>query len=343
MSSNTQPPRENPVLTAYESFVRDTPLVTRYILTSLAGSWFFSFFVNPRFALSTTPYFCVFKFEVYRIIFSPLVCDNFLSLVIAFLCFVDNGKRLEFSLGSTAFAWYMLTLALVTNTAFIALMFVLHEATGDKAYLFSRASGIWTILFGIIATECVEAHTIHPERRLFVLTVPTLYYPLALWALFVLVGRLDLGELISVGVGYAYGYGYLDKLKVGQARFNQWEDTILANFTRWEGWVVGHAAMGHDAWNNSASAPSGFSFFQQSSSQQAQEGSSQEGTSRFSSPTPADPSPTFPASGGRALGGARSSGTSPRRVAASDARVAMLEAAERRAKPGKNSNNDDNV
>jgi hypothetical protein len=46
--------------------------------------------------------------------------------------------------------------------------------------------------------------------------------------------------------------GHLDRFKMSESRFKQWEDTILANFARREGWVVGHAATGSDAWNNTS-------------------------------------------------------------------------------------------
>lgn len=200
----SQPPPPNPVLSAYEGFVRDTPLVTRYTLTTLLVSWFISFFMSPSLALGTIPYFCVFKFELYRIILSPLVCESTLTLIFAYICFIDNGKRLEFSMGSTAFGWYMLTLGLMTNVAFMLLMFVFYGLSGEQGFLWKRSSGIWTILFGLIATECTKAPP-NSQRRLFFITVPTIYYPLALWALFVLLGGIDFAELISIGVGYAYG------------------------------------------------------------------------------------------------------------------------------------------
>jgi hypothetical protein len=46
--------------------------------------------------------------------------------------------------------------------------------------------------------------------------------------------------------------GHLDRFKMPESRFKQWEDTILANFARREGWVVGQAATGSDAWNNTS-------------------------------------------------------------------------------------------
>lgn len=206
MSSNNPPPPPNPVLSAYESFVRDTPLVTRYTLSSQCISWFVSFFFNPSYALGTIPSFVVTKLEIYRIILSPLVCDSALSLVFAYLSFLDNGKRLEFSMGSTAFAWLMVTITVVTNVTFCILMFGLSGLTNEKGFLLSPSSGIWTVLFGIIAIECVKAPP-NSQRRFFFLTVPTIYYPLILWLIFsLLFGGLNLAFLISIGVGYAHGY-----------------------------------------------------------------------------------------------------------------------------------------
>lgn len=39
--------------------------------------------------------------------------------------------------------------------------------------------------------------------------IPAVYFPLALYGLFFLLGGVDMGSLISIGFGYAYGYGYI--------------------------------------------------------------------------------------------------------------------------------------
>lgn len=319
MSSNNSPPPPNPILNAYEQFTRDTPFVTRTILTTLCVTWLFGFFLDLTYATATIPYFCLYSFEIYRIIISPFICLNILSLVFAFISFMDNGKRLEFSMGSTAFGWYILTVAVCTNVAFLVILFLANGLTGEPGFLWRRSVGIWTILFGLIATECSRAPR-DSQRRLFFFTVPTIYFPLALWALFSLLGGLDLADLISVSVGYAYGHGYLDKLKLSPSRFHQWEETVLANFTQRPGWVVGHAAAGDDAWNNTGATGSGFNLFPAPSSTE----SSQQGTSAPGQvAAPADPA--FPPSGGRALG----SGPVVRR--SSSDRAAVLAAAEKRA------------
>lgn len=327
------PPPPNPVLSAYEGFVRDTPLVTRYTITTLFTSWLLSWFVDPSYAVSNIPLFTVFKFELYRILFSPLVCTSILSLIFAYMSFTDNGKRLEHSIGSTAFAVLIATLGCVTNLAFLALCVVLYYATGNQSWLLSSSSGIWIVLLGLIAIECSGAPR-DTKRRLFVFEVPVVYYPLAILLLFSLFGGPRLHYMLSVGVGYAYGYGYLDKFKISNSRFSRWEDGLLNNFTQRQGWVVGHAATGSAAWlpaNNTQAEGQGWSpttFFSQPASGDGSSASAPTGGWGASAPgdvkKPTDPAKSFPSGGGRALGGAS-------RRPNSEARAAMLEAASRRS------------
>jgi membrane associated rhomboid family serine protease len=253
---NASLPPNNPVLTAYEGFVRDTPLVSRYIMTTIFVTWCTSFFIDLNFSLSNIPYFSLSRLELYRILLSPLVCSNLLSLAFAYFSFVDHGKRLEFSMGSAQFAWLFFSLGVITNVSHILLTFGFYLFTGDRSWIFIPASGIWTVLFALIAIECVKAPP-GSMRKLFMFAVPTLHYPIALAALFSLLGGIQMSNFMSLGVGYAYGYGYLEKSKVSDAQAKLWEDTIFANFARREGWVVGHAATGSSAWNDLGSPVGG--------------------------------------------------------------------------------------
>lgn len=325
MSSNEAPP-PNPILSAYETFRNETPLVTRYMITINAVSWIVGFFVDPSLALNCIPFFTILKFEVYRILTSPLVCQSILSLVFAYISFVDHGKRLEFSMGSTAFAYLMMVLAAVTNVAFLVVCFTLNGLSGEPAYLYLQSSGIWIILFGLISIECCKANA-GSKRRLFFCDVPTMYYPLGLLGLFSLFGGFQLAYAISVGVGYAYGYGRLDFLRM-DARFRRWEDTVLANFVQREGWVAGTAATGSDAWNNTGS--SGFSMFQRPQRAAASGGLAAPGPA--TAPPEAAKPAGFPKGGGRTLGGPS------KRPPSTEKRAAMLEAAAKRSAAG-----DDNV
>ena len=90
------------------------------------------------------------------------------------------------------------------------------------------------------------------KRRFFFCDVPVRYYPLALFALFALLGGTgpSLAYAISMGVGYLFGQGRLDHiLKLSSTKAKEWENGVLASFTSRPGWVYGHAALGSDAWS----------------------------------------------------------------------------------------------
>jgi hypothetical protein len=86
-------------------------------------------------------------------------------------------------------------------------------------------------------------------RKVFVFTVPTIYYPLALLGIFSLIGGFSFNYLISIGVGYLFGFGHLDRLKISNARCKVWEETFLDGLTHQDGWVSANGALGSDAWS----------------------------------------------------------------------------------------------
>lgn len=335
MSSPNEPPPQNPVMTAYESFVATTPLVTRGILTTQAVSYIVSWFIDPFYALANIPSFTLGKFEIYRIILSPLVNTSLLSLIFAYLSFCELGKRLEYSLGSTAFGWFCLSTALITNVAFLFLCSLLYFITGHEHWWISSASGIWLIVFAAIAYECVKAPA-DTKRRLFFCEVPVRTYPVAVFALFaVFCNMFSIAYILSLALGYIVGWGqhpWVEKLQLSTAQVTHYEDGMLLNFSRRSGFVTGHSATGMEAWSNMNESGSGGGMMlplvrpasqTNDSSGQALAGSvfrQPQNTGPTTSATAAFDE-TLPAVGGRTLGGTTRRG-------AADARAARLKALE---------------
>jgi membrane associated rhomboid family serine protease len=276
-SEPPQPPPNNPILTAYEGWYHSTPFVTRSILSIQAISYLFSWLINhPEFALANIPHFILSpRYEIYRLILSPLVNTSFISLIVAYLSFNEPGKRLEYSLGSTRFAALCLSIGTITNVAFFTssvVMFYIQGGGSDQGHvLLSSASGIWLVLFGIIAMECVQAPA-GTQRKLFLWHVPVLYYPVALLLFFAFISAsFSLAYCLSMAVGYLYGFGYLERIQFSHGKAAAWEDhgsnsssnSSSSSFnwagylTRRDGWVSCHAATGSDAWMESASSMGG--------------------------------------------------------------------------------------
>jgi membrane associated rhomboid family serine protease len=245
---NNEPPTDNPLLNIYEKFHRETPFISRTIITTQAFSWALSFFVDLTFSLANIPVFTVLHFEVYRIFTSVFLCTNFLSLAFATFSLVDTGKRLENSIGSTEFAFLFLSIGFLTNILYSAIGAFLDGLLGMQHFFYLPSFGVWLVLFGLTSFECIKSPQ-GTTRRLFMFTVPITYYPLALLCLFSFIGGFSLAYVISIAVGYAYGLKTLEWLKVSSSTCRAWEETFLESMTYNEGWVSANFSMGSGAWN----------------------------------------------------------------------------------------------
>lgn len=238
---------------------------------------------------------------------------------------MNNGVRLEQSMGSSLFAVLFFTLTIVTNILFLIISILLWGLTNNEGHLASASMGIWSVLLGIIAVECSEAPA-DTKRRLFFFEVPTLYYPLVLLALFSMFAGFRLAYVLGVAVGFAYGFGKLDRWKVKVETVRKWENTeggCLSGFVQRIGYVTLGSASGPNAWLTGSGGSGG------------NDGGSSSGPGAVRAPS--DPTesttPSFPSSGGRSLGGSSggllSRGTNKAKTP--EERAALLErAAERR-------------
>ena len=359
-NGGSSPPQDNPILTAFESYQKDTPFITRTIMSAQAVSYVVNKFFDTSFAFANKPVFTIYKYEVYRIITSLFICSSFFSLIFAYFSFVPVGKRLELSTGSTEFACNFLTIGVLTNVLYLVVTVLLDTLVVGQYWLILPSFGLWNSLFGLIAMECTKAPQGSMRKVLF-FTVPTIYYPLALWIIFTLMSGffLSLAHLISIGLGYAFGYGYLDQLRISKSRCKIWEEKYLENFPTSQvmNFVISSAAMGSGAWSEEEtggdSSVSRESFFSRWTSQmqqtQQQSGSrSDVAMGSDDNSTPGAPRPgrviksndsmqtssALPTSGGQQLGGrSRRQNTDPRQ--------ARLQAMERRTCPVDDANQRD--
>ena len=210
----------------------------------------------------------------------------------------------------------------MSNVLFLLISVILWGLTNNEGYLVGASLGIWTVLLAIIAVECAQQHQANPganaQRKLFFLTVPTLYYPLAILTLFSLFAGVKLSYCLGVAVGYAYGFNKMDKLKVSVDRARKWESQdgsggFLRGFVGRMGWVSVGMASGPAAWSEGGGGGSGggsslpFQMF----GPRGGRGRDEEGASPSDQAETATPStPSFPSSGGRSLGGGGGSSSS---------------------------------
>ncbi len=302
-------------------------MITRYVMLSQAIAYGLSIFFDLRLGLGNVPVFTVYKFEIYRLVSSLFVCTGFFSLVIAYFSFLPTGKRLEYSMGSTEFGCFILTIGMMTNVLYICLAFLLDGLQGGQSWAVNPSYGLWNILFGVIAMECTKAPQ-NSVRKFLVWTIPTIYYPMALLVFFSFLREFSLAHLISIGLGYGFGHGHLEFFRVSPSRCKVWEEQYLQSIASSDqNYIVSSTALGSGAWSEDvitqqAEGQNGLdSLFSRLTSRQQPPGNSD--VAMGSDDASAPGTSVLPTSGGHQLGG-RS------RLQNKDPRQARLQALERR-------------
>lgn len=240
----------NPIISWYEEWSNKTPYVTRVLMIILATSYLISWIFETDKVFNNSISSTITKYEVYRLIFSPLCSNSILSIILAVLFFPRIGTKMETSLGSASFFFLIGTLTLLVNSIFIAVCLLLYLIGNMPEANFFSCAGFWLILFALITMECFQNPN-QPMRMFLVpVDIPSKYFPLIMYAVFCLFRGPILDYAISIGVGFMSQNGYFDCLKPSSSYLESLESPtgILHSISRSRGWVLAGAAIGHNAW-----------------------------------------------------------------------------------------------
>ena len=300
-----QPGATNQLLSSYKAWTEKTGYMTRTITITVGVLSLLSLFgMDFTMYLSNIPAFSVFHFEIYRLVLSPFVNNSIITFIIMLLFFPTMGTQMEQAMGSAAFGGLFLSLTLCTNLAF-AFICTFLSFFGMPEALLSECAGFWVQLFSIITIDCMK----NPDqvRRLMCIPfdIPSMYFPLALYAFFSLFGGVQLSFGVAILVGYAWSKGVLDKFKFTDNYCESLEDTggffynIARNST---GWIFTIRSDGTSSGNNTG----GYSMVSMNDSSHGNSMGSFGGasTSNTGNTAPTKPGEQFPGRGNTA-GGSR--------------------------------------
>lgn len=246
MSQSTSP-EQNPFRQMYEDWSMKTPIITKNSMIVIFFIYVLSFFFSLDMALGNTPYFSIFHFEIYRIVFSPLVGNSLLTILLICLFYPTMGSRMETSLGSASFLLMLCTLSMTTNVIFDFICLGLY-ILGVPAAVFWSCSGFWVILFSLIVIECMQMPDIPRRIFCFPVEVPSKYFPLVLYILFCFLSGPQLDFAVAMGVGYLYSKGYLNFTSPSVHTIQNMEHNgIFSSLSRNSGWIHSSAALGMEA------------------------------------------------------------------------------------------------
>jgi membrane associated rhomboid family serine protease len=154
-SANPQQPPQpgNPLAQSYAAWAEKTPFLTRTLTITAVVLYILSFFISLDLYFGNIPKYTLFRFEIYRLILSPLVGNSILTLLLGLFMFVPSGSRFENSIGSAAFGALLLTIDVAVNLLFLLTCLLFWSAGIDSAMSWVCAD-IWIWVFGLMSIEC---------------------------------------------------------------------------------------------------------------------------------------------------------------------------------------------
>ncbi|KAG5185413.1 hypothetical protein JKP88DRAFT_207921 [Tribonema minus] len=233
----SQGPQENPIMTAYNGWASTKPFVTRSMCILQVVLFLLGMFVDLDLALNNSLHYTIYSLEVYRIFTASLWCTSFITLIFGVMVLSQMGPKMEYSLGSARLLALMAILDVAANSAFL-LFGLLSTALGNRAAELSAAQGLWNLLMPLIVVDCMQMPDFPRKLFFFPCEIPSKYYPLALFALFSIMGGVRVDMALALATGYAFAFGKLDCLKPSISRVQGWENGCLRNFTSRQGYIT---------------------------------------------------------------------------------------------------------
>lgn len=145
----------NPAIKFYQAWAEKTPFVTRTIVIGIVCEYILSFFLPFEDYLGNETRYTLFRFEIYRLLFSPMVGNSLITMVLILLSFPSMGSKLERNMGSSSYMSLLGTLSIATNLLFTTVCLLLY-VMGTSGALHWRCNGFWTILFSLITIDCLQ-------------------------------------------------------------------------------------------------------------------------------------------------------------------------------------------
>ncbi|KAK3247950.1 hypothetical protein CYMTET_42566, partial [Cymbomonas tetramitiformis] len=189
-----------------------TPLVTRSVMATVVVTFVFSpFFPLIIDGIQICPYYVLTRLQVWRLLTPVFYCRSIISLIFQLIIFNRLGVRKEQEQGTLRFGATFILYELLINSLMCAsaiLLSILHPNFLSPEY--HARGGLLPLLFTLGTQKCLSNP--NTQTTFLALTMPTIYFPLFLLGLFVLLGESLLEAGAAVAVGYCYHYGHLNSI-----------------------------------------------------------------------------------------------------------------------------------
>ena len=200
--------------------------------------------------LSDIPYYTIYYFNIWRLITTPFMTTNILSIIFSLFFWFQDAVKLEKEIGTIKYMLIFFMNNICIQIIYCLITFLISLVIRNQCLLKMkitenriRSEGLLPILLCDLTLLCLS----NPENLMkfyfFPCTIKAKYYPTVLFVIFIVINglRIDLEVLCGIGFGVLYHYYLGNKLKIGNNFSNKVENSYLF---RWMKNIRGFIPLG---------------------------------------------------------------------------------------------------
>eukprot|EP00741_Cyanophora_paradoxa_P006142 tig00000944_g5955.t1 len=247
-----QPVTQASITTRIQDWVKQTPLVTRWLLLVNVAIYICVLLFGFDYSyVCNNPASVFYRYHVFRWFTAPFFHVGILHIVFNMMAFHPMGSSLERIVGSFNFLYLQLLFMLAAGVIdFVLAVLMVWPVTIWAMPFMECGVGYSGIIFGMLVVE--SHHSQSEYRSIFgFFNVPAKYYP---WAMLIVLqivaqGVSFMGHLSGMLAGYLYVYRLLDVFMLPSVLANKMDTSFIGSR---QGWITnpGYAGCPLLFWKN---------------------------------------------------------------------------------------------
>ena len=218
------------------------PLFIKFVVSSTIILYLLNFFI-PYVALflADIPYFTIYYCNIWRLITTPFMTTNILSIIFSLFFWFKEAVKLEKEIGTTKYMLIFLMNTLCIQIMYCLIMFLLSLIIRNTFLLKMKITqrgvvneGLWPILLCDLTLLCLSNPEEPMKFFIFPCVIKAKYYPLILFLIFTIISgfNIDFEVMCGIGFGFLYHYYLRRRLQISNNFATKIENSFLCRWIK---------------------------------------------------------------------------------------------------------------
>ena len=230
------------------------PLFIKFVIMSTVVLYLLNLLIPyVSLVLADIPYYTIYYYQLWRILTTPFMTTNILSVIFSLFFWYNDAFKLEREIGTVRYL-----LIFFMNTLFIQFLYclitflisiIIQNDILLKMKITSRgirSEGLWPILLCDLTLLCLSNPNENIKFYFFPSVIKAKYYPIILFIIFTILSgfTIDPEILCGIGFGFLYHYYLKNKIKVSSNFASKMENSFLFRWMKNKKGFINNGGLG---------------------------------------------------------------------------------------------------